>query len=151
MLNFALGRVYDEAGDYDAAFRSFAAANDIRKSQNFHSPDLYSALFDRLIKVFSKELFLSKKGMGSNSQRPVFVFGMMRSGTTLVEQILASHPDVHGHGELEDIRGIENAVVQLYGRGAPFPSALRRSRGNRARPSRRAFKPARARRGKREP
>jgi tetratricopeptide (TPR) repeat protein len=124
VLNFALGRLYDDAGDYGAAFRCLKVANDIRKAQHHHSPEDYSASFDRIITTFSRDLFQQKAGMGSQSERPVFVFGMMRSGTSLVEQILASHPDVHGHGEFDGIRALEYAMAERLGRREPYPDCV---------------------------
>jgi tetratricopeptide (TPR) repeat protein len=113
MLNLALGKIRDEAGDYDAAFRHFKAGNDLRKIGHPYSPDAHSAFIDRTIAAFDAEFFAARAGIGSESDRPVFVVGMMRSGTTLVEQILASHPQVFGHGELEDMRDISSRLAEL--------------------------------------
>ena len=123
VLNFALGRLYDEVGNFDLAFGCFKAANDLRRTQSDHSPDNYTTFFDRIIATFGKELFHEKAGMGSELERPVFVFGMMRSGTTLVEQILASHPQVHGHGELGGISLLAQAMSERLGGRKPYPES----------------------------
>ena len=98
-VHFSLAKMYDAAGNHDAAFRCFKEGNDLRRLQHPYQPAEYTAFVDRVIAAFGKRIFANKVGFGSNSDRPVFVVGMMRSGTSLVEQILASHPQVHGHGE----------------------------------------------------
>ncbi len=62
------------------------------------------ALFDRIEAVFTRELIAAKTGGGDPSRMPIFVIGMPRSGTTLIEQIIASHPMVHGAGELQTLQ-----------------------------------------------
>lgn len=106
-LEYALAKGYEKLGDYGAAFHRYEAANKLRKEQYPFDLSGSAAHIDRLIATFSKDLFRAKGEIGSSSQRPVFIVGMMRSGTTLVEQIIASHPMVHGHGELDLIRQIE--------------------------------------------
>jgi tetratricopeptide (TPR) repeat protein len=120
-LNFALAKVHDEAGDYDAAFRCFKAGNDLRMVGPQHRPEEYSAFVDRVIATFGKELFAKKGCIGSESERPVFIVGMMRSGTTLVEQILASHPQVYGHGELDYLRQIQRSLPDRLGSSERYP------------------------------
>ncbi len=68
--------------------------------------------FDRSRAVFTRDLVAAKAGLGDPSRVPIFVVGMPRSGTTLVEQILASHPDVHGAGELKTLDDIVSTVHQ---------------------------------------
>ncbi len=111
-LEYALAKALEHLGDHDAAFFRYQAANDLRKTQYPFDSKGYTAFIDRLIATFSKEFFTNMAGIGSASERPVFVVGMMRSGTTLTEQILASHPMVHGHGELDYIRQIVTALPE---------------------------------------
>ena len=110
ILHFTLGKLYDDEGDYDSAFRYFKAANELRKAGHGFSPTEEPAFVERSIAAYQRELFEEFRGVGNQSTRPVFVVGMMRSGTTLVEQIIASHPQVHGHGELEGIRWIAQSL-----------------------------------------
>lgn len=108
-LHFALAVVLDAKGEYEAAGRHLDDANRSRLSQDrlkARGYDLtaHSRFVDRLIETYTPEYFERVAGWGVETPRPVFILGMPRSGTTLTEQILASHPDVHGAGELPLIR-----------------------------------------------
>jgi tetratricopeptide (TPR) repeat protein len=122
--NFALAKLYDEVGDYDQAFRCFKAGNDLCKAGHRYQPEQDASFVDRLMTCFSKELFDAKAEIGSPSERPVFIVGMPRSGTTLIEQILASHPQVHGHGELEQIGDLANGLAERLGHRQPYPDCI---------------------------
>ena len=103
-LNFGLAAYYDGAGQWDVASERMIAANAQRKAaeegrHRRYDPKAYEAHVDQIIATFTPELFNRLKGKGSVSERPVFIVGMPRSGTTLTEQILASHPQVFGAGE----------------------------------------------------
>jgi tetratricopeptide (TPR) repeat protein len=108
---FALGKLLDKAGDYDAAFAQFALANQrLRALQakaglKFDLPKLQRDI-DKLIAVFSAANFAPRSAWGDPSEIPVFIVGMPRSGTSLVEQILASHPAAYGAGEIKIIGDI---------------------------------------------
>lgn len=110
ILHFSLGKLYDDEGEYDSAFRYFKAGNELRKAGHGFSLNEEPAFVERSIAAYQRELFAEFRGVGNESVRPVFVVGMMRSGSTLVEQILASHPQIHGHGELEGIRWIAQSL-----------------------------------------
>jgi tetratricopeptide (TPR) repeat protein len=105
---FALGRLLDNAGRYDEAFPRYAAANALVRQtwpeggENFHS-EAFTGQVNGLIGTYTPRLLAEMAGNGSMSELPVFIVGMPRSGTTLVEQICASHSRVHGAGELVDI------------------------------------------------
>jgi tetratricopeptide (TPR) repeat protein len=105
-LNFALGRVLDKEGRYDEAFAHYHLGNELRKTYvtnrgaTFDRQD-HRGWIDRLIATFTPAYFERVRSFGMDSELPIFVLGMMRSGTTLTEQILASHPLVHGAGELQ--------------------------------------------------
>ena len=118
-LHHGLGKHYDRAGNYDAAFRNFAAAKAIlrNKSDAFDAGAL-AAHVGRIIETFSESYFQSVASGGIASDRPVFIVGMPRSGTTLTEQILASHPAIFGAGELQDIPAI------CRGMGARYPASI---------------------------
>ena len=102
-LNYALGKAYDDLGEYEDAFQHYKAANDISAQQvaPFRvPPERLHADFDHLIDLFTPEFFAAHRSVGSNSDEPILILGMIRSGTTLIEQILSSHPKVAAGGEL---------------------------------------------------
>jgi len=100
-LNFALGKAFGDVGDDEQAFAAFANANRLkRETLNFniaHDEDRV----ERMLDVFGGDFFEARKGQGFVDAQPIFIIGMPRSGTTLAEQILASHTDVFGAGERE--------------------------------------------------
>jgi tetratricopeptide (TPR) repeat protein len=101
-LRYALGKYFDDVGDYPRAFENYRRANDL---SNMNRPE--QALrhltqgIDHLIHTHTREWLRRAPLVADLSRRPVFIVGMPRSGTTLVEQILASHAGVHGAGELD--------------------------------------------------
>ncbi|MGA3157254.1 MAG: tetratricopeptide repeat protein [Steroidobacteraceae bacterium] len=100
-LRFALGKYFDDVQDYSQAFSNYRAANELSRRIDVHYDRAQQTrLVDRLIHKYSRAWFASRSGAGSQSERPLFIIGMPRSGTTLAEQILASHPAVFGAGEL---------------------------------------------------
>ncbi len=97
-LNFTLARALDAEGRYEEAFRHFERGNRLQAAE--FDPEEHRTLIDRIISTFSAEFFATRPGWGNDSRMPILILGMPRSGTTLVEQILASHPDVTAGGEL---------------------------------------------------
>ena len=81
----------------------------------------YSTLFDRIEATFTRELVAQKSGAGDPSRMPIFVIGMPRSGTTLIEQIIASHPLVHGAGELQTFNDVVLTVRGPDGNALRYP------------------------------
>jgi hypothetical protein len=100
-LHHALGKYYDDVDDPDAAFRHHRTANDIarRCRQRYDGAEMARRV-TRTLAAFDRNALAALRSGGQASERPVFVVGMPRSGTSLTEQILASHPQVHGAGEL---------------------------------------------------
>lgn len=99
-LDFALGSAYADTGNHRGAFQHLLAANAVERSTiNYNEAETF-AQFDKIEKVFTPELVAAKSGPSVASPRPIFIVGMPRSGSTLVEQILASHPAVEGAGEV---------------------------------------------------
>lgn len=109
---FALGRVHDRYGAYDEAFEAYTAANALMRADRGLAFDRthYRLLVDRLIAAVAPQAFAATAGLGDPTEMPVFVVGMPRSGTTLVEQIAASHKLVFGAGEQKGIPRILAAL-----------------------------------------
>jgi tetratricopeptide (TPR) repeat protein len=99
-LRFALGKYFDDVQDYAQAFVNYRAANELNRRMVHYDRAHQSGLVDQLIHDYSAAWFARRNGAGSKSERPLFIIGMPRSGTSLAEQILASHPAVFGAGEL---------------------------------------------------
>lgn len=107
-LHHAAGKVLNDLKRYDEAFDHFNRAKQA-SGQRFDI-DLYRRWIDSMIETFTPDFLAARAGFGNPSEAPVFVVGMPRSGTTLTEQICASHPDVHGAGELSKLRRVANAI-----------------------------------------
>ena len=99
-LNFALGKCFDDIGEFDRAFHHYQAGNDIHKQKRPFDVAAFAEKTDEIIATFTPAFFSERAAVGNNSEQPVFIVGMPRSGTTLIEQILASHPAVFGADEL---------------------------------------------------
>ena len=121
-LHFAAGKIHDDIGSYDTAFEHFRHAN--RLQHVTFDVKTCIALVDRIINTFSSETMKRKRGHGFEAHKPIFVVGMLRSGTTLVEQILSSHPRVAGAGELPDIESIARAIPQHHPDRTAYPEYL---------------------------
>lgn len=102
-LHFALGKAYDDAGEAEPAFRHYAAGNAIRAGQLGYDAADTTALVDTTIATCTAEFFAARAGQGDPAPDPVFILGMPRAGSTLVEQILSCHSAIEGTMELPDI------------------------------------------------
>lgn len=107
-LHFALGKAYDDLKEYDRAFPHFAAGCRIKRARIQHDAGIQDQVTQNIRDFFSQETLARLRGAGDPSDLPIFVLGMPRSGTTLTETIIASHPDVHGAGELRDLLALAN-------------------------------------------
>jgi tetratricopeptide (TPR) repeat protein len=100
-LRFAIGKYFDDVGNFAPAFQSFKRGNELLKTAaGDYDRKGRSRLIDELIRVYTREAISKIQIPGSASSKPVFVVGMPRSGTSLAEQIIASHPAAYGAGEL---------------------------------------------------
>jgi len=102
-LHFALGKALEDAGKAEAAFGHYAQGNSIRHGQIGYDPDDVTRHVERATALFTPAFFEARAGWGCPAPDPIFVLGMPRAGSTLVEQILASHPLVEGTMELPDM------------------------------------------------
>ncbi|MGD8525672.1 MAG: sulfotransferase [Thioalkalispiraceae bacterium] len=121
-LYFLLGEFHEKKKGYDKAFEYFKKANELKKS-NYNKQE-HEKLIADIKSVFSEIFFEQRKGFGSLSDKPIFVVGMPRSGTTLVETILSSHPAVYGAGELDQIKTLALTAPQAFNIDNVFPSVI---------------------------
>lgn len=123
-LHYTLGNAFLDADEPAKAFPHFAEANRLKKSSAYFNMEQYTRQIDDMIRQFDDALVkkLSGKG-GSPSERPVFIVGLPRSGSTLVDQIIASHPDARGMGE---VRFFQDGIPEFIQRdpGAISPETL---------------------------
>jgi tetratricopeptide (TPR) repeat protein len=122
-LLFALAHALDGRGDYARAAQCLREANaltiEVNEKRRDYTVAEHERFVDGLLSGFDRGFFERLAGAGSPSQRPVFVFGLPRSGTTLIEQVLASHSQIHGAGELRLARQAFEQVPSLLGRTDP--------------------------------
>ena len=105
-LHFALAKAYDDVREFDKAFFSLQAANQIVRNSLPYSAERNTQYVNGIIETYSRDFFEERRSFGSYSELPIFIIGMPRSGTSLVEQIIASHPRVGGAGELMKLHEI---------------------------------------------
>jgi len=116
-LEFALGKAWLDTGEADRAFSHFHQGNRLKRATITYDDAATCRWMTDIAGTFTRELLREYLGKGHRTEKPVFVVGMPRSGTTLVEQILASHPDIQGAGELQ-------VLPDLMARLADFPRSL---------------------------
>ena len=124
-LFFALGKAYDELGDYERAFARLDRANRLMAALMRYDPARDEAWAERIVRGFDAALLREKRGQGEPSQLPLFILGMPRSGSTLAEQILASHPQVHGAGEIAEAGRMLEDLAGLRPDAADYVAACR--------------------------
>jgi tetratricopeptide (TPR) repeat protein len=120
-LDFALGKAYADVKDYARSFKHLLAGNAAKRATISYEEKSANTLFDNIEATFTRQLIEAKSGGGDPSKMPIFVMGMPRSGTTLVEQIIASHPMVHGAGELQSFNDVVLSVRGPNGNTIAYP------------------------------
>ena len=121
-LHFNLGRLYDATGEYEKAFSHYSKGNACR-AMDFNSNE-HTSEIDAIIDTFGRDFLKSAPHASSHSDKPVFVVGMPRSGTSLVEQILASHPAMYGAGELPDMLKMVTGLPATAGSTETYPQVV---------------------------
>jgi tetratricopeptide (TPR) repeat protein len=125
-LNFALGKAFGDREQYAKSFDSYAKGNAIQRLSLKHDPEVLTSYVARCKTLFTPELFATGTASGATRRDPVFLVGMTRSGSTLVEQILASHSAIEGTRELTELsavaKHIENDIAPS--RRSRFPEIL---------------------------
>jgi tetratricopeptide (TPR) repeat protein len=123
---FALGKAFGDLRRYAESFDAYARANAARRMGTRYDPDRTSAQLAKFRALYTEEFFRARAGGGAPSRAPIFVVGMQRAGSTLVEQILASHSAVEGAGELPNMRFLARRLEETIGRasGTDYPDVL---------------------------
>jgi tetratricopeptide (TPR) repeat protein len=116
-LHFALGKANEERGTHDIAFAHYAAGNAQRSAELRYDPDTFTRHVDQLIEQMTPAFMATRSGHGCPAPDPIFILGMPRAGSTLIEQILASHSMVEGTMELPDIPAIAKREGDAFGGG----------------------------------
>ncbi|EIL99513.1 hypothetical protein RHOFW104T7_06010 [Rhodanobacter thiooxydans] len=120
-LEFAVGKALEDAADYASSFRHYAQGNAIRRAQLHYSADETSARVRHIRQRYTREFFAARAGCGSPARDPIFVVGLPRSGSTLIEQILASHSQVEGTMELPEVSSITRLLRERAGADGEMP------------------------------
>ena len=115
-LHFALGKAFEDRRDAGPAWDHYAAGNRIRSAQLRHDPDRITGIVDRSIELMTEQFFAARQGQGHDAPDPIFILGLPRAGSTLLEQILASHSQVEGTMELPDIHNLVRRIDGKHGR-----------------------------------
>jgi tetratricopeptide (TPR) repeat protein len=115
-LHFAYAKALDDRGEHERALGHYITGGKMKRAQLTYDEAETHGFFDKIRAAFPKEVFAERKFAGLDDDRPVFIVGMPRSGSTLVEQILSSHPDIYGAGE---VKYLSMALGKLRDR---FPS-----------------------------
>jgi tetratricopeptide (TPR) repeat protein len=123
-LHFALGKALDDSGDPERAFPHFERGNRLRREGVSYQAEETSLHVERCRAFFTPEFFARHAGSGAQSADPIFILGMPRSGSTLIEQILASHPLVEGTTELPDLPMIARSLGNSRDAGSRYPDSL---------------------------
>jgi tetratricopeptide (TPR) repeat protein len=126
-LCFALGKAFEDRGEADEAWRNYERGNALKRAESRYRPEIIETNTARQIEICTTGFFAQRAGWGDDSPDPIFILGLPRAGSTLLEQILASHSQVEGTQELSDIQRI---VIEIAGRDPDldnprYPGALR--------------------------
>lgn len=111
-LAFALGTALESCDEYDEAFKFYRRGNAIRSVEHKHNPKINALEAVRQVRALDKPFFEQRKGWGCQAPDPIFIVGLPRAGSTLLEQILASHSQVEGTSELQDIIAISRRLAE---------------------------------------
>jgi predicted Zn-dependent protease len=122
-FEFALGKAFEDAARYQESFAHYAQGNALRRAAHPYSAAEHTRFVERARELFTREFFAARAGSGSAAPDPIFILGLPRSGSTLVEQILASHSQVEGTMELPDIPVLAREIA-AHGKEAPEAGLL---------------------------
>ncbi len=109
-FHFALGKAFEDRKEYDRAFEHYASGNDNRRQRETYDPVQTADVHEQFVSTFTRQFLDSRGATGDPSPAPIFIIGLPRSGSTLIEQILASHPQVEGTHELPDLGRVARSI-----------------------------------------
>lgn len=124
-INHALGKIYDDQHKYEQAFTHYATANQLKQTSDPYNANKTKSLFDNLIEVFNADYFNQHQDIDNNNIAPIFIIGMPRSGTTLTEQIISSHPEVSAAGEVRYWSDVVRAMPYVLKSELEYPHCLK--------------------------
>ena len=122
-LCFALGKALEDRGEYAESFQFYSRGNALKKAECSYRPEALERTVGKQIELCTREFFAQRQGYGCDDPSPIFIVGLPRAGSTLLEQILASHSQVEGTMELADIPRLVSAL-DLHASGARYPGVL---------------------------
>jgi tetratricopeptide (TPR) repeat protein len=122
---FALGKAHEDRGDYERAWDFYRRGNQKQRAEVQYDPVQSEVMNDRLIAVYTAELLESLRDAGDPDASPIFILGLPRSGSTLLEQVLATHTDVEGTSELPYIGRLATSLSRNRADGINYPEAMR--------------------------
>jgi tetratricopeptide (TPR) repeat protein len=128
-IEFALAKALEDSGDCARAFEHLRKGNALKRRQIDYDEQSAFKRFQTIPTVFDSSLLERFRRHGDLSSAPIFVLGMPRSGSTLIEQILASHPQIHGAGELNDLESAACGELNAADRPVPFPEYIAATEG----------------------
>lgn len=124
-FNYSLGKSYEDQGNFDLAFARYDRGNQLRRPHENYDPVQTEMVHDQIIETITPEFLEANREFGCPAPDPIFIVGLPRSGSTLIEQILASHSQVDGTLELPDLPRIIKAMNEQRPQGDGYPQALR--------------------------
>jgi tetratricopeptide (TPR) repeat protein len=124
-LLFALAKAWEDRGDFERAWTFYEQGNSTQRMEENYDPVRTEVLNDAIIQVFDLELLDTRQGLGHPTNEPIFIIGLPRSGSTLLEQILASHSEVEGTAELPYAGVVTNSLSRNRADGVGYPQAVR--------------------------
>jgi tetratricopeptide (TPR) repeat protein len=125
-LCFALGKAYEDWSDYAESWQFYERGNKLKRSESGYHPEIYETDTRKQIEACTAQFFAVRTGVGAPDPDPIFIVGLPRSGSTLVEQILASHSQVEGTQELYDLQRIalDIRAPRAHRRDSRYPAVL---------------------------
>ncbi len=121
---YSLGKAYNDINNYSAAFEYFLKANQCDRKNFEYNRKSEEDKLKQIANIFNKQFITQHETVACQSKTPVFVLGMPRSGTSLVEQILASHPQIHGAGERNELSQLASDVTKFTSTNTSYPESL---------------------------
>ncbi len=124
-FRFALGKAYEDLGDFDRAWHHYHAGNQVQRGEVQYDPTEFEVRQSKIVDVFTREFLQERSGHGLDAPDPVFIVGLPRSGSTLIEQILASHSLVEGTSELPILPKIAGSIGRYRRDKVVYPEAVK--------------------------